>query len=344
MIQKFGKSYKLVSELKRDFVEDNRTHLLENNKIAKIYSNQIRREKCKICDANIDSNAAFHSHGLNYYHCQVCGHVNGEYLETNSFTEKIYEKADYGKNYKMDTRESYGKRLNEVYLPKAEFMSEALKKYGLNPNDFKYLDVGAGSGFYVGALKKLGLITKGIEISADQVDYANEMLGIKALECVSQDEVVPLIKKTDADVLSFIGVLEHIVNLHDVLNAINENDRIKYIYFSVPMLSYSVFWESVSEDVFNRLLGGSHTHIFTESSLNYIYNYFGWENIAEWNFGTDVADLERIVQVLMMQNKNEYLANMFKEKMSEILDDIQLIIDKQGFCSEKHVLVKKLSF
>ena len=53
------------------------------------------------------------------------------------------------------------------------------------------------------------------------------------------------IRCADEQVVSFIGVLEHIVDLQEVLQALAENTSIKYIFFSVPMFSYSAIFESV---------------------------------------------------------------------------------------------------
>ncbi|SEA83391.1 Methyltransferase domain-containing protein [Oribacterium sp. KHPX15] len=339
---KYGKSYTSVSNLKSDFVHNNKSHLEENERIARIYSQQPKRKACKICGFLLDRNSMFHSHGLNYYHCVKCGHINGEYVETNEFTSRIYEQSDYGKAYRMGSKDEFLTRLENIYLPKAEFLRDALKAKSVNPNNIKVLDVGAGSGFFVGALDKLGFSAKGVEVSKAQVEYANEMLGMKLLEHVPQADVVDKICESDAEVISFIGVLEHIVNLNQVLNVVKENQKISYIYFSVPMFSYSVFWEAISNDVFNRLLGGSHTHIFTNSSLEYLYRQNGWKKIAEWRFGTDIPDLQRIIQVKMMENGNEYLANLFYEKLSDVIDKIQLIFDQQEFSSETHVLVEKI--
>ena len=339
---RYGKSYEPVSSLKSDFVSDNKTHLSENERIERIYSQQPKRRICKICKGELSGSTMFHSHGLNYYHCEKCGHINGEYDETDEFTSKIYEQSDYGRTYRTRSRDEYFERLNNIYLPKAEFLIDSLEEEGVKTKDLTFIDIGAGSGFFVGALSKLGFSVKGIEVSESQVNYANEMLEMKILEHLPQEKVVETICKSDADVISFIGVLEHVVNPHQILEAIKQNQKIRYIYFSVPMFSYSVFWEAISSDVFNRLLGGSHTHIFSNSSLEYLYRFYGWKNIAEWRFGTDIADLKRIIQVKMIDDGNEYLANLFDKMQSAILDEIQLILDHQEFSSETHVLVEKV--
>lgn len=341
---KYGKTYRDISVLKADFVNENSEHLKENNRIASIYKEQPKRKFCKICRQNISHKKMFKSHGLEYFICENCGHVNGQYMETADLTTKFYEKWDYGKNYRVDEKIKYDDRLQRVYVPKVEFLIDSLKESGVDPSGFMFLDVGAGSGYFAGALRKKNLKSHGIEVSKEQVEYGNKMLGEKLLLHISQNGgVTKEILSSNAEVISFIGVLEHIVNLDEILDAVSKNDHIKFIYFSVPMFSYSVFFESVSDDIFNRLLGGTHTHIFTDSSLEYLYKKFKWEKISEWRFGTDAADLLRIITVKMLNSGNLYLADLFNEKYSLILDEIQLLMDRGHFCSETHVLVRKTS-
>ena len=63
--------------------------------------------------------------------------------------------------------------------------------------------------------------------------------------------------------------------------------------------------------------------------------------MGEWRFGTDIVDLLRTIMVTLQNNGNVYLSEIFQEKSSRILDDMQLLIDKNNFCSEIHLLVRK---
>lgn len=47
----------------------------------------------------------------------------------------------------------------------------------------------------------------------------------------------------------------------------------------------------------NLMLGGGHTHLFTEKSIQYLYNKFDWNRLGEWRLGTDSADWMRAVMV-----------------------------------------------
>lgn len=340
-MKKYGKSYGNIAQLKNSFVTDNMKHLRENKKIAEIYKQQPKREKCKICKAKINNNKVFYSHGIQYSICESCGHINGSYEETDDFTHKIYENINYGKNYHVESLEIFYKRMEEIYVPKVRVMEEIFEEKSIEYKDLKYLDVGAGSGYFVGALRNEGLIASGIEISSIQVEYGNKMLANNYLRKIDENLTPEYILESKEDVVSFIGVLEHVVNLDEILDSLSKNKNVKYIYFSVPMFSYSVMWEATHPNVFNRLLGGAHTHIFSNESIKYLCKLYGWEIMGEWRFGTDIADLLRTITVTLKNSGNVYLSEIFEEKSNTILDDIQLLIDKSDFCSEIHLLVRK---
>lgn len=278
---------------------------------------------------------------MEYVICETCSHVNGMYLESKEFTRKVYEEGDYGKVYKEQSVEDYQNRVHNIYTPKVDFLIESLLEQQADVKSYKYLDVGAGTGYFVAALREKGFAASGIEVSKKQVEEGNKMLKLDALTALSDEEVTECIQHAECDVISFIGVFEHMVNLEEVLAAIKSNTHIKWVYFSVPMFSYSTMFEAISPDIFDRNLGGTHTHIFTDASIDYMCKLNNWNIVSSWKFGTDMPDLARMIQVKMIKDQNEELAKLFQEKMYGIIDELQLIVDKSEFADEIHVLVRK---
>lgn len=267
MIYKYGKSYLPIMKYKEDFLDENDAFLIEGERICRIYQTQPERTQCKVCGEKISSLCkSFVHHDIKYFICHKCGHVNGEFLETDDFSRKVYQESDYGLVYREDRKEEYNARVKDIYIPKAEFLLECLKEgSGKDTNALSFLDVGAGSGYFVNALHYFGVNAKGIEISQKQVDYGNAMTEREIITQCNQENIKNVIVESDADVVSFIGVLEHIIDLHEVLSSVNKNPNIRYIYFSVPLMSYSVVFEAAEEDVYNRLLGGgrrTYTSVF----------------------------------------------------------------------------------
>ena len=207
----------------------------------------------------------------------------------------------------------------------------------------KYLDFGSGSGYFVGALNKIGLKNiSGTEVSKYQVDFGNKMIDSNYLSAHKIRDTNNFLQEVDADVISLIGVLEHLQDPRSAMEHIKKNSQVKYVYLSVPLFSLSVFIEMMSDNVFHRQLHGSHTHLYTKKSLQYLAQEFDFDIISEWWFGTDIVDLYRhiFVNLEKTQSSNELISS-FKEMLLPLIDSMQLELDKKNCSSEVHLLLKR---
>ncbi|MCR5107497.1 MAG: class I SAM-dependent methyltransferase [Lachnospiraceae bacterium] len=338
--KKYGKSFGKLNSFKTNFFEDNDGMLKMADGMADIFARQPLRKFCKICGEEL-SKPLFTSHRLRYIECGRCGHLNGEYEDTDDFASKVYVEDDYSKNYSEVTRESYQNRMNLIYVPKAEYLKECMGKEGLS--DLSILDIGAGCGYFVSAARSLGMKAVGIEISQNEVDHGNAMAGEEILTCVGLKDSIDYLKKTDANVISAIGVLEHLIHLKENLEAIKENKNIKYLYASVPMFSFSCIFEASHQDCYNRHCGGTHTHMFSNRSIERMAEDMGFEVAYEWRFGSDINDLYRFIMVSLAKNDNKELAEYFSDKFTPLMDELQLVFDKSEFSSELHFILKRKS-
>lgn len=336
---KYGKPFGNLNSMKRNFFENNDGMLKMADDMAEVLSKQPKRTTCKICGAKLSA-PLFYSHGLGYIKCDECQHLNSEYCDTNEFASKVYVEDDYSKNYSAPDKEGYEKRLNSIYIPKAEFLKDSLKKEGLN--DISVLDIGAGCGYFVSALRRLDIPAVGIEVSKNQVEYGNACAGENILTHVGLSDSIDYIKNTESNVVSAIGVLEHLIDLKDNLQAIKDNKKIKYLYASVPMFSFSCAFEAANQHCYNRHTGGTHTHLFTNESIAYMAKEMGFEMAYEWRFGSDINDLYRFLTVSLSKNNNEDFASYFSDKFVPLMDKLQLILDESEFSSEMHFILKRL--
>lgn len=346
--RKYSKPVGDIISIKSDFFQKNEEMLKLSSHQADALLAQPKRTRCKICHADIGAEAGqtilYKSQRMGYYECPVCGHVNSEYEDNEDFASKVYIDDDYFANYSESDRKKYETRRDTIYIPKAEFLIRSLEKDGLKKKDIRILDDGAGSGYFVAALKKLGIEqVDGIEISEPQVQFANTMNGEDVLTQVDAPDIASIIEKADVNVATFIGVLEHITNLDDILAALKKNKRIQYIYFSVPMFSMSCIFEAAHQNCYNRHAGGTHTHLFTERSLKYMSGQIGFAEYATWKFGSDIMDLYRMICVSLDQNGNSKLRELFGEKFLPMLDEMQGIIDRHEEASEIHMIIKRIS-
>ena len=86
-IVKFSKSYKNVSLIKKDFINENNKYFSYAKKINNAYKKQILRKKCENCALKI-SKPLYKILELNM--CTRCGHLNGVFEDTEKFNKWLY--------------------------------------------------------------------------------------------------------------------------------------------------------------------------------------------------------------------------------------------------------------
>ena len=67
----------------------------------------------------------------------------------------------------------------------------------------------------------------------------------------------------------------------------------------------------------------------------------GFEADKSWKFGSDIMDLYRMLSVCLDQNGNGALKDYFAPKFKDMIDDLQLVVDKHEFASEVHMLARR---
>ncbi|MGQ0671767.1 MAG: methyltransferase domain-containing protein [Hyphomicrobium sp.] len=340
-MQRFSKSSGPLLNLKQAFFDDNAALLAEGQRIGAVYRAQPARVACKNCEAPLGP-PTFVKLDISYIVCDRCGHLNGAHEDTDAFCASMYTEdrgKKYAKNYAASDVAAYKTRTASIYVPKAEFLRDALRDAGQVPKSLSFADFGAGTGYFVAAMKCIGLETVvGYEVSDQQSAMANAMIGEGSVIRHDLEEVIPIARSVTADVVSMIGVLEHVQKPRDVLAALKANPAVRYLYISVPLFSPCVFLEMVFPSIFQRQLSAGHTHLYTESSLDWMSREFGLKRISEWWFGTDMVDLFRYVTVGIGQSQSEGAGQHWAASFAPVIDDLQAVLDKRKMSSEVHML------
>ena len=336
--RKYSKSSSFYLKTKKIFFKSNDQMF---NKVIgqnEIYKNQIKRTRCKICLSKLSDSVDFKNHNIEYTFCRKCSHLNGIYEDTEAFIEKMYiddEGGDYSENY-IDN--NFKKRATDIYLPKLDFL---LKNISLsNP---KILDLGCGGGHFVFAGLVNNCDIKGIDVGKKLVEFGNNQIFFHTQEkdrLSHKDEAKMYLEvaNSDSDILTAMGVIEHLREPHKFFRAFNKS-KIKYLYYSVPMFSLTALLENVFEKVFPRHLSAGHTHLFTEESIVEMNKIIGIKALAEWRFGTDAMDLYRNLNVTLEKNSvSDKTMDFFSNGYLEIIDKFQKILDENHFCSEIHLV------
>lgn len=329
-ILKFSKSYSNIFELKQDMFINNNLNLKNSIKIKKIYKKQPLRKTCKNCNSKKIKTFII-SFQIPYKICEICGHLNGAYKDTNAFAKYLYFNNN-GENYSRDYIKNYDQRVKNIYLPKVEFLKKVIKRR------INLIDLGCGAGHFVKALELKKIPAVGYDVSQDLCKIGNKKLKKNKIFSMEFNNVNQLFRiENQANTLSMIGVLEHLVE-PDKIMKLFINSKIKYLYISVPLFSLSTFIENSFPKVFPRQLSGDHTHLYTEKSLKYFAKKYNLKIIGEYWFGTDMPDLMRsIINSGNILNKKIYSKEL-NSKFSKIIDELQSVLDKNKLCSEVHMV------
>jgi predicted RNA methylase len=343
ILQRYGKSSEGILNVQQSFFEENEASLQLVKSQAEIYIAQPRRTSCKLCNARLPDRPDFTKLSIPYVTCTHCSHLNGMHEDTDAFCRAVYLDESYASYYGSADAERYRYRTDAIYRPKADFLAEALAAEGHALSEFSCADFGAGSGYMVAALLGAGADrTIGIEVSPHQVAYAKQMVGADRFRLIDIADTVATVRGLDADVVTIIGVLEHLQDQRAVLQALRDNPRVEYMLLCVPLYGLCVFLEMVFPNIHPRHLIADHTHLFTEQSLRWMEQAYGFERCAEWWFGSDMLDLYR--QVLVSLSQKAETSGMTKEwtrRMRPLIDPMQLAIDRQRLASEVHLVLRK---
>jgi hypothetical protein len=273
-MKRYSKPLGELFTFKQDFFHENDAKLREFAHIASVYRQQPKRLRCKNCDNQIEFTAAlsFSKLDVQYSFCTQCGHLNGAHEDTHEFCSALYVDdcaQKYASTYLATDREAYEKRVEEIYLPKARFLRDALSHAGQRPG--RLIDFGAGAGHFVAAARSSGFTGAiGYEASHTLVAFGNSMIGQQSLIQHELTSLAAIIENAKAQVASLVFVLEHVQSPRDILRALSHNEQIEYVFFSVPLFSPTVLFESVFPDVMPRHLVAGHTHLYTERSIRYL--------------------------------------------------------------------------
>lgn len=334
-ITKFTKPSIAVIKNKTSFFEENERHLNHVKDVNNFYKTQPPRNHCKTCSEELRE-IDLVIHEVPYSLCSNCNHLNGRHEDTKEFAEFLYADSggeDYSKNY----LNNYDARVLDIYTPKAEFLKEVLANN--NINIFSVTDIGCGGGHFVKACENLDIEAVGYDVNKELIDLGSEIMKKNKIIYKDLDLINDLIKVTNTEVLSLIGVLEHLMDPLGALHAFKESEA-NYLYLQVPLFSFAALQESMHDDVFPRQLNAGHTHLYTKESIDFLCNKFTLEIAGEWWFGTDMVDLFRHLNI-KVQGKSDIKAEIIQNYFGNYIDEFQKILDEKRVCSGVNMVLKK---
>ena len=349
-MKKYSKSLGDISAIEKSFASNNDDMLGNANRLNNSYRKQSLRRECKTCHSPLSKDVVdFINHGIEYIICTNCGHLNGIYEDSDDFCYQLYV-ADGGSNYSQNYLKGYSARVQNIYLPKVDFLcSSLMEEQKISFDDISISDFGCGGGHFVHAAKQRGIKALGFDISKDLIGLASssyrQVYGADC-ECPfllvhDEEELLKKLISTESTVVSFIGVLEHLRNPIRFFEAFNASQS-KYLYFSVPLFSLSCMIENVFPNIF-RISVAPYPPVLT-FIVEIYYQQIFYQEVSAWYFGADAMDLRRSMLVSMVKNGcSERILQIFQKDLfsPEILDQMQHVVDNHLAASEVHMLLAK---
>ncbi|WP_273213734.1 class I SAM-dependent methyltransferase [Helicobacter rodentium] len=297
---------------------------------ANEFSKQPRKtlKVCPMCNSG-----AFQSYieiyGFHYAECKNCNNLfltnplrNIAQLYENDGTESSFDSAYYDNNV-------FPIRTKVISKPKAHFINKVFKALHKTDNPL-WLDIGCGAGELLYVAKNLGFKTLGFESDTKAVQFANQKLKGNVvqegfLDILNCDlNLLQSIQK--AKIISFLNTLEHLESPKETLEFFGKKmKKDSLLVIEVPRHpSLASFANLVAPNlVYRHLIPPFHLNIFSEKSLELVYQKAGFKLVGKWVYGQGFMDIIHAFTQFDAQ-KNLY------EQMSKISNEVQKIIDKNN--------------
>ncbi|MDD4975402.1 MAG: class I SAM-dependent methyltransferase [Bacteriovorax sp.] len=334
----FGKELD-VTKLKSNVLSDLNKHIGkihfmmdELKNIGKI----VTQPKCFICNSTKSSHFS-NVYGFEYVECSDCSHV---YTQTRYRDEDIIEFYTENATYSQVTyanKETCNYRRDCVAKPKFDFVIDNIS--GI-PSTKKWLDVGCGIGDLVSVANDSGWDCTGLELSRHSIAFSKEIFNQNLVQSTLEDHAA---KSNDRyDIISFIGVLEHVINPIKHLEITHELlGQDGYVLIQVPnALSMSTFTQDIFPNtVFRHMSPVEHIMLFSQTSLEKALTLTGFEPVVYWWHGLDSYE---ILNQITLLSKEEIHNTKFNNAWMKLMSEIQLVFDNNKLSDRILCLAKKI--
>lgn len=297
-----------------------------------------RRKDCLLCGASLVDSPRLTHRFVVYFSCRGCGHLQAEEIVkelTGVPFEDIYPPIDQA---------AWQSRCERIYMPKLEWMLKCLADIGITREEalaLGWLEVGAGAGYFLGALLSAGAknIT-GIDANSQLAGRANQILGSSLVVCT--DKVEEAIVASKARFIASFFMLEHLVDPTSLIDALSTKPSGTIFAFAVPTYGFAGLLEGVFAEHAARSLDNIvHRQLYTDRSIDYLLERIGYTPIARWVFGQDALDLRRLLVKGLRRICDPELSTSVETRLANLIEPLQRAIDAALLADARHVLAVK---
>lgn len=230
--------------------------------------------KCIICDGPLVKSVK--SNFYQYYICNLCKTSQLIQFPSQEELEMLYNK------FHLSDEEGGSYDWIEERM-KADFQKkiEVIKNFS-NSRYISLLDVGCGKGFFVESCIKNKISAIGIDVSKSGVDYAANLLKVKAEQTDIVNFSNRIENQNNYDVITLWATIEHLPNPQEVFNAI-------YTCLKPGGLFY--LDTGLGNDRFEKFLSG-HSQWFDAPQHLFVYSVEGLKKLLD-NAGFDILTINK---------------------------------------------------
>lgn len=201
--------------------------------------------------------------------CDNCGLVYKTPIMTEESLELFYE-SDYPKLYHYKNIGGISREVISESIITTAYLFDWLKKIGLDVFNKKTLDIGAGLGTTVYALKEYGADSFGIDKNERSCDIANKVYGVT----VENDSIMNnnSIVNNKYDIIFILNTLEHFFSPKKIINMIYNmlRDNGKLI-IEIPSIDFPYPFT-----IIDGFLSSAHVYTFSHTTITRLLNICGF--------------------------------------------------------------------
>ncbi len=285
-------------------------------------SELITQKTCFICGSE-HSRPFSEVYGFKYVECTDCSHVYTQTRYRDADIIQFYtNNATYSEVTYANVETCYYRR-DSVAKPKFDFVIDHLP---FKPSTFKWLDVGCGIGDLVSVANQNNWHCMGLELSSSSIAFSKEIFKQDLIQKTLEDFCKT--SKERFEVVSFIGVLEHVTSPMDHLRMarkILEDNGLVLIQVPNAMSMATYTQDIFPETVFRHMSPVEHIMLFSEESLEKALRETGFESIAYWWHGLDSYE---ILNQMTMHSKKDVSSSRFNQAWMKVLSELQFVFDQ----------------
>ncbi|MFH0883559.1 MAG: class I SAM-dependent methyltransferase [bacterium] len=300
------------------------------------------REVCILCGGSLTSGERMNHRGLEYVFCPRCEHLQTRLLPPPGYPTSNEGGITFDSVYPPLDENEFRSRRDRIYAPKLEWALGLAGEMGKTRDEMlglRWVEIGCGAGYFLSALQEQGAETiMGLEAESELVERANaKLVGNPVLHWDRSPHLV--LSEHPADIYTAFFVMEHIENAGEFFRAFAKTAPGTLLLFSVPAFGLSALLDNVFEGVHARMLDGAvHTQLYTDSSVGYALRIAGCRAVGEWVFGADSIAFIEHLRYSLIDKMEEGRLRIISEKLQQLMDPLQVLVDRLRFADERHVL------